>query len=128
MFQYPTHTHEFIDANVFKLSETKIKFKENMLRDKMRSVRDLNRIMLPKQIEPPNEGKTIIDNIRNFSKLEKENLKKQHHFKSKSYSSNHFIKHEWNHPGKFIKFEHEKSEAWSCCMASEKNYQVIKII
>ena len=68
------------------------------------------------------DHENIIEKIRNF---DNGNTTKKRHIKSKSvYNPNPFVKYEYTHPGKFIKFEHEKNDAWSCCLSDDKNAKV----
>lgn len=115
-FKYPTHCNEFIDANIFRLTSEKIKEEENLEKDKLRKQKEMNRTMIPlRDGETHTSGKR--DSIKDVT------IRKTH-YKSNSFNPNLFLKYEYYHPGKFIKFDYESHDAWSCCLNDDKNNKV----
>ena len=84
------------------------------MQDRLRTQKEMNRTQLPRFEEEKNNSENIIDKIRNIDNQLK--IKKKH-IKSRSLYQNPFVKFEYSHPGKYIKFEHETMEIWSCCIS-----------
>ncbi len=134
--KYPIHCNEFIDANVFRLASEKLKYGEHLAKEKLKLQKEKERERefngtVNGTVYNKKEELTSTDQIISKIKgnIDKDPMfepprMKTYHNKSKSYNPNPFIKYEYTHPGKFIKFDFEKHEAWSCCLNDDKNHVV----